>query len=363
MPLKLKQRDDSGKSGDVKEHPLASIFDGFANPETTFKDFLQWVLIDYFTANAGIAVITRDENQNITGLWQQHAKKVSPQRSPETNWDLVYNITLDCGDVVPFSSSEILKIVNFYNTGVLGNNIVDLAQNSFQMANATVKFAKEFFDKGIYADGFIQLGDTIGADEISAAVKTEIENDLAAKYSGTGNYHKPIILPGGTKWEQVQMDLQKLQAVETRKFNRESICSIFRVINRLMTGETTSAEAWQSQIKLLLGDISKIENSFKCWLLTEDERRAGLYVKFNVDALTRGDLSSRMSAHATALNNGIETVNEVREIEDLPRVEGGDELRQNSAIQSLDHSKQAGGRNENSNGTDSNGKVLNGDEN
>ena len=82
-------------------------------------------------------------------------------------------------------------------------------------------------------------------------------------------------------------------------------------------------------------------------MLSDEEQDAGYYFKFNVDALERGNLSNRFSAYATALNNGIMTVNEVRKKEDLPPVENGDELRQNSAIQTLEHSKNAGGTNEN----------------
>jgi hypothetical protein len=41
------------------------------------------------------------------------------------------------------------------------------------------------------------------------------------------------------------------------------------------------------------------------------------------------------------------TVNEVRKKEDLPPVENGDVLRQNSAIQTLEHSTNSGGTKEN----------------
>ena|GEM_PF-3907131 len=359
MPLHVKQRGENGATGDVKTHSLSYIFDGFANPETPFKDFLQWLLIDYYTANAGVAVITR-ENGEITGLWQQHAKNVMPERSAATNYELTYKVHLDSGSDVNFGMSDIFKIVNFYNTGILGNNIVDLAQGSLQTASATVKFAQDFFKQGVFSDGLLECSDVVNTNpDIDAATRAELRADFESKYAGNGKFHSVILLPKGYKWVALQQDLQKLQAVETRRFNRESICALFGVIYKLMSGETVSNEVWQSQIKLLLGHIAKIENACRCWLLTPEERQAGMYFKFNVDALTRGDLASRMSAYATASNNGIYTTNEIRRKEDLPPVEGGDELRQNSAIQSLQHSKNAGGRNDTSTGTDNNGEQKN----
>jgi hypothetical protein len=41
-------------------------------------------------------------------------------------------------------------------------------------------------------------------------------------------------------------------------------------------------------------------------------------VRFNVDGVLRSDLKTRYEAHAIALSNGFMTVDEVRQIEDLP---------------------------------------------
>ena len=39
--------------------------------------------------------------------------------------------------------------------------------------------------------------------------------------------------------------------------------------------------------------------------------------RFNVDSLLRGDLKTRMEAHATAIQNGIKTSNEAWDLEEL----------------------------------------------
>jgi hypothetical protein len=51
------------------------------------------------------------------------------------------------------------------------------------------------------------------------------------------------------------------------------------------------------------------------------------FLKFNVDALQRGDQSSRYAAHASALVNGWSSINDIRRIEDMPPVNGGDVYR------------------------------------
>lgn len=359
MPITIKQRLKNGSIKTLDSHPLAKLLRVKANPYTTAYEFKQWLLIDYLTANFGCAIITRDQNGDISGLWQQNAKNVSAFR--DKNYDLCYNVKLDLlNEPYTFPQADFFRVINFNNTGILGNNITELAQNTLQTASATTKFAKDFFEQGIMPDGFIELSDAIPDSETSAIVKDELQRDLESKYAGTGKFHSALLLPNGAKFVQIQNDLQKMQAVETRKFNRQVIGSMFRVVPFLLgeNGGAGTEEQWQSQVKNLLPIITNFESAINAQLLTDAEIDAGIYVKFNADALERGNINTRFSAYATAVNNGIMTVNEVRRKEDLPPVEGGDELRQNSAIQSIDHSKNAGGSNENSTGTDNNGNLI-----
>ena len=55
-------------------------------------------------------------------------------------------------------------------------------------------------------------------------------------------------------------------------------------------------------------------------------RESDFEVRFNVDSLLRGDLKTRMEAHATAIQNGIKTPNEVREKEGLEPLPAVDDL-------------------------------------
>jgi hypothetical protein len=55
--------------------------------------------------------------------------------------------------------------------------------------------------------------------------------------------------------------------------------------------------------------------------------KPGLFVKFNLDGLLRGDYQSRMTGYATARQNGWMSANDIRELEDMNRIseeDGGD---------------------------------------
>jgi phage portal protein BeeE len=51
------------------------------------------------------------------------------------------------------------------------------------------------------------------------------------------------------------------------------------------------------------------------------------YAEFNPDALLRGDTKTRYEAHQMALNARWMTINEVRKIEGLPPIDGGDTIQ------------------------------------
>jgi phage portal protein BeeE len=69
--------------------------------------------------------------------------------------------------------------------------------------------------------------------------------------------------------------------------------------------------------------LTRIEARANVGLLSEKDQ-ANHYVKFNAGALLRGDLKSRYESYATAINWGILSPNECRQLEDLNPRDGGE---------------------------------------
>jgi len=51
------------------------------------------------------------------------------------------------------------------------------------------------------------------------------------------------------------------------------------------------------------------------------------FIKFNFDGLLRGDFNSRITAYSVGLQSGFMSINDVRRIEDMSPVDGGDVYR------------------------------------
>jgi hypothetical protein len=75
--------------------------------------------------------------------------------------------------------------------------------------------------------------------------------------------------------------------------------------------------------------VAKIENALTTLL------PSGVFVKFNMDSILRGDIQTRFSAYSTGTQAGFLSVNDIRRLEDLSPVDGGDQYRVSLANVSL----------------------------
>ena len=71
--------------------------------------------------------------------------------------------------------------------------------------------------------------------------------------------------------------------------------------------------------------LESLEQCIERRVLTPRQRE--LYsVEFSLDAILRGSLKDRLESASSAVQNGLMTRNEWRQLENLPRVDGADEL-------------------------------------
>lgn len=152
-------------------------------------------------------------------------------------------------------------------------------------------------------------------------------------YQGTRNSHKIAVLEEGMKYHTIGIAPEDAQFLETRKYQLNEICRIFRVPPHLVGDlehatfsniEHQSIEFVQHTIRPW---IVRWEQEISKSLLSEEERTL-YFAKFNVDGLLRGDYKSRMEGYAVGRQNGWLSINDIRKLEDMPLVDknlGGDD--------------------------------------
>ncbi|HDV5963858.1 TPA: phage portal protein, partial [Yersinia enterocolitica] len=125
------------------------------------------------------------------------------------------------------------------------------------------------------------------------------------------------------------MNAEDSQFLETRKFQLEEICRLFRVPMHLV--QNTDHATFSNIENLGIGFINyslvpyltRIEQRINIGLVRES-KQGEFYAKFNAGALLRGDMKSRFESYATGINWGIFSPNDCLELEDRNPRPGGD---------------------------------------
>ena len=129
----------------------------------------------------------------------------------------------------------------------------------------------------------------------------------------------------------ISLPNNEAQFLETRKFQVEEICRIFRVPPHLIgdLSRSTFSNIEHQSIDFATHTIRpwlvRIEQAMNRALFSVSEK-GRFYVQFNLDGLMRGDYKSRMEGYAIARQNGWMSANDIRALENLnpiPDEEGG----------------------------------------
>ncbi|HDU8563538.1 phage portal protein [Morganella morganii] len=246
--------------------------------------------------------------------------------TPKLNskWEPEYQVIFPDGRHDTLTQDDIWHVRIFTLDGLTGLSPIAYAKQAVGLGLATEEHGSRLFGNGAVTSGVLQT-DQYLKDDAYERLKTDFEN----RHQGLANAHKPMILEMGLKWQQISMTSEDAQFLETRKFQLEEICRIFRVPLHMI--QNTDRATFNNIENLGIGFINyslvpyltRIEQRINAGLV-KPSKQGVFYAKFNAGALLRGDMKSRFDAYATGINWGIYSPNECRELEELNPREGGD---------------------------------------
>ncbi|BET98102.1 phage portal protein [Xenorhabdus taiwanensis] len=246
--------------------------------------------------------------------------------APKLNndWLPEYQVTFPNGDTATLSQNEIWHVRIFTLNGLVGLSPIAYARQAIGLGLATEEHGSRLFGNGAVTSGVLQTDQPLKNEAFE-----RLKADFESRHQGLVNAHKPLILEAGLKWQQISLSAEDAQFLETRKFQLEEICRIFRVPLHMV--QNTDRATFNNIENLGIGFINyslvpyliRIEQRINAGLV-KSSQQGRLYAKFNTGALLRGDMKSRFEAYATGINWGIYSPNECRELEELNPREGGD---------------------------------------
>lgn len=210
--------------------------------------------------------------------------------------------------------------------GILGLSAIEKGKNVIGAAMASSESSSNFFKSGMSASGFVKY------DMVLNKEQRDLYRESLEKFTGSKNSGKVMILEKGMDYQGISIDPAAAQLLETRGYDVEEICRLFKVPPTLI-GYMSKQSSWASSLEALnqqfltytlLPILRNIEQSITKSLINPRDRGT-FYAEFNYEGFLRADVSKRAAYYATMLDHGAMNRDEVRKKENLPPMsEGGD---------------------------------------
>jgi HK97 family phage portal protein len=222
------------------------------------------------------------------------------------------------------TSDEVIHIVDLILPGELkGLSRVETLKQALGLNIALSDYAARFFGTGASAQGVIEFPGNLTSEQAK-----QLADGFDARHrNGSRRAHKTGVLSGGAKFVNTGTDPEASQALESRKFAVEEIARAFNVPLHLMGVPGTASYASVEQnalqfVSMTLRPLAeKVEAAFSR-LLPGDA-----FIKFNFADLLRADVEARVRSYSVGTQAGFYSTNDVRKLEDMAPVEGGDQYR------------------------------------
>lgn len=322
LPLGVYEATDDGnlKAGD---HPLYHLLHDEPNSEMTSFVLREVMLAHLLLYGNSYSQIIRSGKNTVVGLYPLLPDHMDVDRDSKGN--LTYTYTTSDGRTVVIKPQDILHIPGLGFDGIIGYSPIALEKNAIGLGIASEEYGSKFFSNGARPSGILTHPNTVKNPKA-------VRESWNSAYGGSSNSNRVAILEEGMTFTPLSIPNNEAQFLETRKFQVDEICRIFRVPPHLVgnlehaTFSNIEHQSIDFAVHTIRPWLVRIEQSMNRALFT-DQEKGRFYVQFNIDGLMRGDYKSRMEGYAIARQNGWMSANDIRALENqnpIPKDEGGD---------------------------------------
>jgi HK97 family phage portal protein len=286
---------------------------------STRAAFFQQVFSSLLVHGNSYTRVFRDAQGQVVNLVNLNPEKIEVERSKIGRKIYRYQ-----DEARPLNSDEVIHIVDLIMPGELkGMSRVETLKQALGLNIALSDYAARFFGTGASAQGVIEFPGNLTSEQAK-----QLADGFDSRHrNGTRRAHKTGVLSGGAKFVNTGTDPEASQALESRKFAVEEIARAFNVPLHLLGVPGTASYASVEQNNLQFVSMTlrplaeKVEGAFSR-LLPGDA-----FIKFQFGDLLRADLEARIQSYSVGTQAGFYSTNDIRRLEDMEPVEGGDQYR------------------------------------
>lgn len=321
------------------EHPVTELLSLRPNAWQTPFSMRKQMEAERITNGNGIAWIRRDPST---------LAPVEIVPIPKGNWsvDLLSSGQLQYSLVHPFTGQafkcgrmDVIHVMAYSRNGYKGVGYLERAEEVIRTGKAAQEYSASYYQNGGQPSGILRtdsdLGGNVEVRDGDGTVRTISKKDLLReewekRHAGPANSQRIAVLDMGLDYKPLSISNREAQFVEQSSLSVEDLARFFGVpLYKLQAGKQSYSSNEQNAIEYVVGTLHPNtviwEQELLYKLLSPQDIRNGLRIRGNLMNELRGDYQSRGEWYRKMRENGGFSVNDIRELEDMPSVPGGDD--------------------------------------
>jgi HK97 family phage portal protein len=329
LPLQIKRRVSAAVREDASDTRLHQVLNRRPNKFQKPHQFKRMMQAHVLLRGDGVAlkVMSRGELLELVPL---HPDRVKITQKDDLSLNFRYQ--RPNGGYTDFRQEEIFHLFGLTLNGYSGVTPITYARETIGLALAQEQYGASAFANGMRASGVLRHPAKL-SDEARANLKVSLD-DYRAGGESEGRF---LILEEGMEQGELKMSAQDAQWIEARKLSRSDIAMFYGVPPTMIGDNSGSDSNWGTGLEqkkdafvafTLEDHLTMWEEAVTADLNTDEQ----IYARYNRAALVKGDIKTRWEAYAKGRRIKVLSANDVRALEDMNPIEGGD-VYENPEIQ------------------------------
>ena len=336
LPLKLLQYTERQGVQTMRRDPRYNILGSRPNPYMTATLF--WSTVEYnrsYWGNAYVLIVGAGAKMTLWILPSDRVQIVNDDKDLfKGGAGKIYYVYSGNQGVYTFSDEEILHFRSSSTfDGITGTSVRDRLESMISGNIDAQTMLNKMYKNGYTGKAVLQYTGDLSDELVKTYVKGIEQYAKGKALSIDGEEISTMIpIPVGSALTPLNVKLADGQFIEIKKYSALQIAAAFGIKpNQINDYEKSSYASGEHQqlvfyIETLLYILKQYEEELTYKLLSPEEIAAGMYFKFNIDAILRADYKTKVETLRAAVMGSVMTINEARERLDLGTVENGDRL-------------------------------------
>lgn len=311
LPLHLYKRTETGRERHT-EHSLARCLHDAPNERQSALEFRELMTANMLLRGNAYARIIRGNDGQVKQLIPLHPDRVRVLELE--NGRLGYEVGTN-EKTEKLIQEDVFHLRHRSDDGITGISPIARSKEVIELALAERNHGNETFQNGAKLLGVLKAPGRLSPAQRETIARTW----KAYKAGGTP------VLDEGMDYATVSMTLEDAEWIAARQFSVEEVCRLFRVpptiVGDLRHGNySNTSELFRQFVTLSLRrHLLAWEQAISRQLLTEAGRRI-YFAEHGLEGLLRGDSKTRADFYHAAIADGWMLIDEVRQLENLPRL-------------------------------------------